>query len=101
MKTFANSSRFYWVFLYFNSPEKAVELYSQAYKFRPNVNSNRVAMGVANGHLMLDSVMALVCNKDKTNSNGNTEQQDQERVSKRLLIWKDQPDDFEHDLESD
>ena len=78
-----------------------MELYSQAYKFRPNVNSNRVAMGVANGHLMLDSVMALVCNKDKTNSNGNTEQQDQERVSKRLLIWKDQPDDFEHDLESD
>ena len=35
---------------------------------------------------MLDRVMGLM---------------NSENLSKRLLIWKDEPDEFEHDLESD
>lgn len=78
----------------FYSPDKAVECYSQAYKIRPNSDSARVAMGIANSHLLLDGVMRLL-------DSGEGDDGACKRTSKRLLIWKDQPDEFEHDLESD
>lgn len=85
----------------FHNPEKAVESYNQAFSFRPSINATRVAMGTANGHLMLDSVMTLVCNKGKSDDKTEHDEFSSYSVSKRLLVWKDQPDDFEHDLQSD
>ena len=67
---------------------------SEAYKIRPNCDSARVAMGVSNSHLLLDGVMALL-------NVGDSDDGASSKTSKRLLIWKDQPDEFEHDLESD
>lgn len=85
----------------FHNPEKAVECYTQAFNIRPNINATKVALGTANGHLMLDSVMTLVCNKGKSDDKTDHDEFSSYSVSKRLLIWKDQPDDFEHDLQSD
>lgn len=85
---------------HFYQPEKAVEAYNEAYTIRPTSDCTRVAIGIANSHLLLDGVMRLLDqagdSDEETNACAGAA-----RTSKRLLIWKDQPDDFEHDLESD
>jgi len=80
----------------FNRPEQAVESYDRAFKVDQGRScSTRVSLGIANSHLLLDGIMNLL-----NNSNVNTSSSGK-GTSKRLLVWKDQPDDYEHDLDSE
>lgn len=76
---------------FLNRPEEAVDSYNKAYEIKPTNNSSRVNIGISNGHLMLDGIMNLY----------TTDSSNKSKTSKRLLIWKDQPEDWMHDLESD
>lgn len=78
---------------YFNKPEMAVDCYNQAFQIQPTYNSTRVNIGISNGHMILDNIMKLYDNELHESSNSS--------ISKRLLIWKDEPDCWRYDLESD
>jgi len=76
---------------FLNRPEEAVEVYNEAYKIQPKNNSCRMNLGISNGHLMLDGIMSLY----------TSDAQSKGKTSKRLLIWKDQPEDWMHDMDSE
>lgn len=71
----------------------AVDCYNQAFQIQPTYNSTRVNIGISNGHMILDNIMKLYDNELHESSNSS--------ISKRLLIWKDEPDCWRYDLESD
>jgi len=103
----------------FNNPENALSCYNESYKIKPESNTSRSSIGIASSHMYLDSIMRLL--NTSTTGFGSSEYQLPENVasasninlltmnknsnryktSKRLLVWKDEPEQWQHDLDSD